>query len=272
MRRSNPADEGPVSDILMLTFDALRFDVAERAFREGRTPFLAGLLPGGWEPRHSPGNFTYAAHAAFFAGFWPTPTTPGRHSRPLALRFPGSRTIDSQTLVLDGDSIVAGLRQRGFHTICIGGVGFFNKLTPLGSVFPALFDESHWRPEFCVTQLHSTREQVRCACSRIVETPADCPLFLFVNLSATHPPTHAYLSGSRGDSVESQAAALEYVDRQLPPLFAALRNRRRGGTAYLMSDHGTLFGEEGFTGHRVCHPAVWTVPYGEHHWEPALTL
>jgi hypothetical protein len=35
----------------------------------------------------------------------------------------------------------------------------------------------------------------------------------------------------------------------------------------LMSDHGTLFGEEGWTGHRIGHPAVWTVPYAEFTWE-----
>ena len=29
------------------------------------------------------------------------------------------------------------------------------------------------------------------------------------------------------------------------------------------SDHGTLYGEDGFTGHRIGHPAVWTVPYAD---------
>lgn len=255
-------------DVLMMTFDSLRFDVAEAAMREGRTPFLQSLLPHGWEPRHSPGSFTYAAHAAFFAGFWPTPTTPGRQTRPFALRFPGSRSIGDETRQLEGDDIVGGLAKRGYHTVCIGGVGFFNKFTPLGSVFPSLFMESHWRPAFSVSELHSTREQVKQACECIKNCESDRPLFLFVNLSATHPPTHGYLPGARGDSIASQTAALAYVDRQLPPLFAALRERGRGGSAYLMSDHGTLFGEDGFTGHRVGHPAVWTVPYGECVWNP----
>ncbi|REJ88078.1 MAG: metalloenzyme domain-containing protein [Planctomycetota bacterium] len=256
------------SDLLMMTFDALRFDVADAALREGRTPFLKSLLPDGWEARHSPGSFTYAAHAALFAGFWPTPQAPGHDSRPFALRFPGSRTIGATTVRLEGDNIVQGLSQQGYHTICIGGVGFFNKATPLGSVFPAMFDESDWQPEFGVSEAHSARAQVQAACRRIGACPSGQPLFLFVNLSATHPPTHGYLPGSQGDSVASQVAALAYVDRQLPTLFAALRNRARGGTAYLMSDHGTLFGEQGLTGHRVGHPAVWTVPYAEYHWEP----
>ena len=256
-------------DLLMITFDALRYDVAERAFVEGRTSFLASLIPGGWECRHSPGNFTFAAHSALFAGFWPTPATLDQHSRPFALRFPGSRTISSATMVLDGSSIVEGLRRLGYCTICIGGVGFFNKLTPLGCVFPSLFDESYWQPEFAVSEVHSTRAQVRLAVDCLLACPADQPLFLFVNVSATHPPTFVYLSGAKHDSVETQAAALNYVDRQLSPLFERFRSRGRGLKAFLMSDHGTLFGEDGYSGHRVGHSAVWKVPYGEFEWGPS---
>ena len=67
-------------DILLITLDTLRYDVARDMLAAGRTPNLAALLPGGqWEQRHSPGSFTYAAHQAFFAGFLPTPTAPGQH-------------------------------------------------------------------------------------------------------------------------------------------------------------------------------------------------
>lgn len=102
-------------DVLFVTLDTLRFDVADAAYREGRTPHLASVLPRtGWERRHSPGNFTFAAHAAFFAGFLPTPASPGVHPRLMALRFPGSETTVSDTAVLEGPDIVAGLRERGY--------------------------------------------------------------------------------------------------------------------------------------------------------------
>lgn len=256
------------SDLLLITFDALRFDVAEQAMAAGQTPFLSELIRQ-WEPRHSPGSFTYAAHAAFFAGFWPTPLTPGPHARPFALRFAGSRSIDRQACVFDADNIVSGLSQRGYHTVCIGGVGYFNHLNPLGRVFPSLFEESYWQPEFGVSELHSTREQVRRAVTVINAASAVRPLFVFLNVSALHSPTHMYVPGAKTNSVETQRAALAYVDRHLPPLFESLQRRGRGGRAYLMSDHGTLFGEDGYVGHRVGHPLVWTVPYAECDWEAA---
>src|SRR6059058_1399624 len=88
-------------DVLLLTLDTLRHDVAVDCLSRGRTPFLAGLLPHGWEERHTPGNFTFAAHAAFFAGFLPTPARPGKYPRPFALSFPGSETTADTTAVFD---------------------------------------------------------------------------------------------------------------------------------------------------------------------------
>jgi arylsulfatase A-like enzyme len=71
-----------------------------------------------------------------------------------------------------------------------------------------------------------------------------------------------YIPGASADSLQTHAAALEYVDGQLPPLFAALQGR--GPTlAILCSDHGTAYGEDGYSGHRIGHPTVWTVPYAE---------
>ena len=47
-------------DVLFMTLDALRYDVATRTLGEGRTPNLAGVLAlGGWEMRHTPGSFTF---------------------------------------------------------------------------------------------------------------------------------------------------------------------------------------------------------------------
>lgn len=250
-------------DILLLTLDTLRYDVACDCLRRGRTPNLAALLPGGlWEERHSPGNFTFATHAAFFAGFLPTPARPGKHPRLFAVRFPGSETTTAETCVLDAPDLVTGLAGRGYHTLCVGGVGFFNKLSPLGKVLPGLFAESVWWPAFGVTDPASTANQIAFIRQRLLDLPAFRRLFLFLNVSALHQPNHFYLPGADRDTLASHAAALEYVDRQLPLLFDALRRR---GPLFVIacSDHGTAYGEDGYTGHRLAHPVVWTVPYDE---------
>ncbi|MCP3161551.1 STM4013/SEN3800 family hydrolase [Myxococcus qinghaiensis] len=250
-------------DLLFLTLDTLRHDVATELAAAGRIPNLAALMPGGqWEERHSPASFTYAAHHAFFAGFLPTPARPGRHSRLFSMRFEGSETTGQGTCVLDAPDLVTGLAARGYHTVCIGGVGFFNKLNPLGSVLPGLFAESHWSPELGVREPRSTEHQVGLAVQRLGAVPREQRVFLFINVSALHQPNRHYLPGATEDSVASHAAALEYVDSQLPPLFAALR-RRGPAFCIVCSDHGTAYGEDGYNGHRVGHPVVWTVPYAE---------
>ena len=250
-------------DVVFVTLDSLRYDVARELHAAGRTPNLSARLPaGGWERRHSPGSFTFAAHAAFFAGFLPTPATPGPHPRPFAARFAGSETTTADTHVFDAPDIVAGFRQAGYHTVCVGGVGFFNKLTPLGSVLPALFDESHWSPALGVTDPNSTANQVALAVERLRLLPPSRRVFLFVNVSAIHQPNRGYIPGATEDSLATHAAALEYADGQLPPLFAALA-ARGPACAIVCSDHGTAYGEDGYRGHRLAHPTVWDVPYAE---------
>ncbi len=250
-------------DLLFVTLDTLRYDVAAELAGAGRTPCLGRALPGGrWERRHSPGSFTYAAHHAFFAGFLPTPVAPGRHPRPFAAAFPGSETTGDDTWVFDAPDVVAGLAGVGYHTVCVGGVGFFNKLSPLGRVLPGLFAESHWAPEFGVTNPACVQAQLD-AVETVVAGAGTAPLFLFLNVAALHQPNRHYLNGSTVDTRESHAAALEYVDAHLGRLFALVTSRGRPCYAIVCSDHGTAYGEDGHTGHRVAHEVVWTVPYAE---------
>lgn len=259
-------------DLALITLDTLRFDVAASELAAGRTPHLAALLAsatGGpaWERRHSPGTFTYAAHAAFFAGFLPTPARPGPHRRLLALGFEGSETIGPGTCVLDGATIVEGLAARGYHTLCVGGTGFFNLGSPLGRVLPAAFAEAHWHRALGVTDPRSFENQIAVVEDSLARVPPARRAFTFVNVSALHQPNHFYLPGGDppdipADTLASHAAALGYVDAHLPRLIRALR-RGAPVLVILCSDHGTLYGEDGYTGHRVAHPVVTTVPYAE---------
>ncbi|WP_276375530.1 STM4013/SEN3800 family hydrolase [Corallococcus exercitus] len=178
------------------------------------------------------------------------------------MRFEGSETTGPGTCVLDAPDLVTGLAGRGYHTVCIGGTGFFNQKNPLGRVLPGLFSEAHWAPELGVTDPRSTENQASLAVKILGALPREQRVFLFINVSALHQPNRHYVPGATEDSKATQAAALAYVDGQLGPLFQALR-RRGPAFCIVCSDHGTAYGEDGYTGHRLGHPVVWTVPYGE---------
>ncbi|HIW61563.1 MAG TPA: STM4013/SEN3800 family hydrolase [Candidatus Stackebrandtia excrementipullorum] len=251
-------------DILLLTLDTLRYDVAVELAAAGRTPHLARLLPdGGWERRHAPGSFTYASHLAMLAGFLPTPASPGPHPRLFAAAFPGSVSTFDRTWTFTAADLPAGLAEAGYHTACVGGTGFFNRRSALGSVLPNMFAESHWQESFGVTDPHSFENQVECAVGITESLPPEQPLFMLLNVSALHQPNWFHLPGATrdaGDTRDSHAAALEYVDRHLPPLLTAMAARRRC-FVIACSDHGTAYGEDGHTGHRIGHEVVWTIPY-----------
>ncbi len=256
-------------DLLFVTLDTLRHDVAADLVAQGRTPTLARVLPGGrWQRRHSPASFTYAAHHAFFAGFLPTPagpgrSMPGRHDRLFAAAFPGAETTGDDTWVFDAPDLPTGLAAAGYHTVCVGGVGFFNRRSPLGAVLPGLFLDAHWEPEFGVTAPDGLDAQLDRLAAVLPGVPVAQPLFTFLNVASVHQPNRHHLPGADHDSLASHAAALEYVDGRLDRLFSLVTSRGRPVFVIMCSDHGTAYGEDGHTGHRVGTEVVWTVPYAD---------
>ena len=184
-------------NILFLTLDTLRYDAAAECMEKGLLPNMEALF-GSWEKRHTPGNFTYAAHHAFFGGFLPTPAKPGKHERLFALSFEGSETTTENTCVFESQNILQGFQSINYKTICIGGVGFFNKLNPIGSTFPNMFCESYWDKKMGVTDKNSTENQFQLATDLIKKL--DEKFFLFINLSALHQPNYFYLDGAEEDT------------------------------------------------------------------------
>ncbi|MDH6127965.1 STM4013/SEN3800 family hydrolase [Kitasatospora sp. GP82] len=247
------------TSILFVTLDSLRYDVARAALHAGQTPCLAEILPGGqWEERRTPGTFTLPAHMAFFSGFLPKPPQPTQPPRLWECRPPAFKGVDPRTFVFDAPSLLTGLEQHGYRTVCIGGVTYFSRETPLGSVLPAMFQEDHWRPEFCSTAIDSTRHQVDHALT-IAQRYEDRPLFLFVNVSATHVP-HGHYLGESTDTWQSQCAALAYADVHLGHLVTTLTTKRRW-LVIMCADHGDAFGEDGYHGRGIIHPTVTNVPF-----------
>lgn len=257
-------------DVLFITLDSLRFDVAQQAHLRGETPNLSSLFPSGWECRHSPASFTLPSHIALFTGFLPTPIAKPRSPRLCAARIPGSDSLASDTFVFDEASIPEALAARGYRTVCVGGVSFFANNEPVAKILPAFFQESFWKQRFGPGRKESIAEQYKVMYQVLSETAE--PLMLFLNVATTHHPTTAYLSdlsnvpmrgGKPEESVESQAAALRHADRELGPLCELLLARRKSRRTFLMvcADHGDAFGEDGFWGHRLSHPTVMNVPY-----------
>ncbi|MFI8434187.1 hypothetical protein ACIGJO_10605 [Streptomyces sp. NPDC079020] len=80
--------------------------------------------------------------------------------------------------------------------------------TPPGSLLPDLSDEDHRRPEFCSPEPDSTRHQVDHAPKIAEQNDGRQPLYLFVNVSATH----GHYLGHSHDTRASQQAALAYAD------------------------------------------------------------
>ncbi|MFF8812433.1 STM4013/SEN3800 family hydrolase [Streptomyces pactum] len=247
------------TSILFVTLDSLRWDVAQSALAEGLTPGLAGLLPtGGWERRHTPGSFTLPAHMAFFHGFLPKLPQPTQPPRLWECRPPAFKTVPPETFVFEAPSLLKGLRMHGYRTICVGGVTYFSRQTPLGHVLPDLFDEDHWRTEFCSPERDSARHQVDHALE-LAETHRSRPLLLFVNISATHVP-HGHYLGDSTDTWQSQRAALAYADPHLSRLITTLTSTQRW-LIIVCADHGDAFGDDGYHGRGIAHPSVMTVPF-----------
>ncbi|WP_035841307.1 STM4013/SEN3800 family hydrolase [Kitasatospora azatica] len=247
------------TNILFVTLDSLRYDVARATTHSGQTPRLAGLLPGGqWEERRTPGTFTLPTHLAFFSGFLPKLPQPKQPPRLWECRPPAFKTVDPRTFVFDAPNLLTGLGQHGYRTVCIGGVTYFSRETPLGSVLPNMFDEDYWRPEFCSPEPDSTRYQVEHALD-VAANRLDRPLFLFVNVSATHVP-HGHYIGDSSDSWQSQSAALAYADAHLGNLIDTLTSTKRW-LIIMCADHGDAFGEDGYMGRGIAHPTVMNVPF-----------
>ena len=157
-------------------------------------------------------------------------------------------------------TFVQSLAHTGYETICIGGVNFFSKRNELGRVFPGYFTKGYWLPTFGCTAPDSTEKQIDFALKKLENYPDDKRIFMYINFSAIHYPNCHYVEGKMRDDKESHAAALQYIDSQLPRLFQAFQ-KRSNTLVIALSDHGTCYGEDGYEYHCISHETVYTVPY-----------
>lgn len=208
-------------DILFICLDTLRYDVATEEETKGTTPVLNRY--GKWTKCFAPANFTYPSHHAMFAGFMPPPVTARSISDRNMLFFPKNigmgKLVPPKAFAFEGANFIEGLAYVGYTTLCIGGVAFFDKRSPIGSVFPNMFQQSYWRPSFGCGVKDSAKNQIDFGLKKLKEIDSDKRVFMYINICAIHYPNYFYLSENRRkDDVKSHGAALRYVDKELERL------------------------------------------------------
>lgn len=265
-KKAPSVDMGEVvgkKDILFLCLDTLRYDVAVQEEKAGNTPVLNQYGP--WEKCQAPGNFTYPSHHAMFAGFLPCRYDAKTVADRELLFFPRQiglgKKVPEGAYGFSGSTIMEGLEADGYDTWCVGGVAFFDKRSPIGSVFPSYFKKSYWNPSFACPVKESTKNQVDFLLKKLSGADKEQPIFLYLNVDAIHYPNYFYLEGVSHDNLQTHAAALRYVDKELGRLFEAWKRLRGETFVICCSDHGTCYGEDGCQFHGINHPVVNTIPY-----------
>lgn len=258
----NMNDVVGTKDILLICLDTLRYDVAKEEEERGGTPNINKY--GQWKRCHAPGNFTYPSHHAMFSGFLPSPAEPTPLMEREMLFFPKNIGMGNHSpegaFAFEGATFVQGLQKVGYHTMCVGGVAFFDKRSDIGSVFPSFFEKSYWNPSFGCPVKESFDNQIEWIGKVVPKVEKDKRILMYLNVDTIHYPNYFYAESEKNDTKETHRAALGYVDQRVENLFNIFR--KRGDTfVILCSDHGTCYGEDGYYFHNVSHEVVYTVPY-----------
>lgn len=246
--------------VKLVVIDSLRWDTSQVA----QTPNLDALFMkhgAQWIKSYAQGTYTLPSHIALFQGGH-IPLNNLDPDAPPLLRYGGDKTMfrvnlnwtrnkKSHFAVPESENLVKGFEALGYRTVGVGGVHWFDsRFKTSCDLWTQFFSEFYWHPEFSEEHIDGLLNQIAFVES-LALSKDNSPLFFFINISSTHVPC-------RDDcSFEGQVNALEYVDENLPKLFNALPS---SGFTLIMSDHGTLFGEDGLYHHGFYHPKVMEIP------------
>lgn len=250
-------------DFLFITLDSLRYDTAQDSLAAGSTPAFERLV-GRWERRETCATYTLPAHVSMFAGSMPRPVRGDDLSvesepRMFALSTSWSRYKGRNIRYFfdDAENVPKGFESKGYHTIGVGGVGWFSSEVKASSFWEGrYFQRFLYKPSYGEIHPRAFEEQID-DLQEVLAGLGGGRRFVFVNVSSTHRP---YSNGDGTMSVQSQRMCLEYIDRNLPKLLALFP---RGAVGVVCGDHGDCMGEDGLWGHNVVHEQVLTVPYAE---------
>jgi hypothetical protein len=250
-------------DFLFITLDSLRYDTAALALAAGETPHFRSLV-GEWERRQVAATYTLPSHVSMFAGMMPRPvagddTTVNKEARLFALSTSWQRYRGRNIRYFfdDAPNVPRGFQTKGYHTIGVGGVGWFSSEVQASSFWKGqYFQHFLYKPTYGEDHPGAFEEQITDLKAQLAALPAG-RRFVFLNVSSTHRP---YTNGDGTLSVAAQRMCLRYVDTHLPKLLSLMAP---GTVGVVCGDHGDCMGEDGLWGHNVAHPKVFEVPYGE---------
>ncbi len=250
--------------MLLITLDSLRVDT----FQNADAPALKAA--GRWLSATTPATFTYAAHQAIWVGV--TPVVPesrkpflnpkaGRIFRLINSAAGGTRNDYVQLL---GANIIEGYRNKGYRTIGVGAMRWFDPSLPSGLALTKDFDAYKYTGVDVAAQVDFVMQEIRASAGK--------PLFIFVNVGETHIPYHYKgapwvaknfcvplgSNNNREICQERQRKCLEYADAQLRPLLDLFSDA--AASMVICSDHGDCHGEDGLWGHGFAHEQVMRVP------------
>lgn len=250
-------------NVLNIVVDSLRYDSFEMAKTPQVDKYFEVVKAGALA------TFTYPAHCAMFQGFYPTAPI----DRPFYNRFSKSlfrwfyKTKRDCVVELHGQrSIPYVLGSKGVRTGCVGGVGWFNRSSPLKNGYK----DFKYIPDVTKaigTIMRYLDEEPFYGTLNIGTThrPYNCPDMPDDLKSVKGPKSGNSYSGHEYDADlhQRQVHCMEFVDKQLATIFHWLRNNVKQPTfVCFCADHGECFGEDGAYGHGFYHPNVMNVPLG----------
>lgn len=240
-------------NILIIVLDSLRYDVAV----ETNTPNINNLIKmyqsysDKWVKVYAQATYTLPAHVSMLnGGMFPCdyhlPEPYGRNQALFSVEGKTKRTGIFKMKRPSG--ICSYFATKGFKTIGIGGVSWFNPENENSTFWKGMFHEYYWMPCFSENYLDGFRQQIELL--KNIEFLENN--FIFINVSATHEPFMEY-----GNSKKGQGKALQYVDKYINNLLHLVTTPVK---MIITSDHGNCFGEDGMWGRGFYHEKIMEVP------------
>lgn len=251
--------------VLFITLDSCRYDT----FVSASAPNLKAV--GQLHRAMSPGSFTYASHAAMFVGFTPgiaqraEPFINPKFSKIFKMTNAGFPGKGSEYMTLEGRNIIDGFKRKGYLTLGVGAVGWFDPGTETGEHLSREFDHFYYPGNNAMLD-----KQLAWLAQHLSAT-ADVPVLAFLNIGETHVPYYfegapwpassnpCVPFGKENDADECrrrQRACLEFIDGKIGTLLEAFGE----STTLICADHGDCWGEDGLWEHGIHHEKVFEVP------------